>query len=84
MDHAERGRDSAVRADLVREIFIHDCDEDTVAAALGRLTRQSGGAFAQAPRAMRGGASSPPASCAAKIEQALPSSNESARGPAPR
>jgi pimeloyl-ACP methyl ester carboxylesterase len=38
-----------VHADLVRELFLQDCDEATVQQALARLTRQSAAPFAQAP-----------------------------------
>lgn len=39
-----------VHADLVRELFLQDCDEATVREALARLTRQSAMPFAQATR----------------------------------
>jgi pimeloyl-ACP methyl ester carboxylesterase len=39
-----------VQADLIRELFLQDCDEDTTAQALQRLTRQSITPFTQAPR----------------------------------
>jgi pimeloyl-ACP methyl ester carboxylesterase len=39
-----------VRPDLVRELFLQDCDEDTTEQALARLTRQSVSVFTQAPR----------------------------------
>jgi pimeloyl-ACP methyl ester carboxylesterase len=39
-----------VRHDLVRELFLQDCDEATVEQALARLTRQSVTPFTQAPR----------------------------------
>ena len=39
-----------VHADLVRELFLQDCDEATVREALARLTRQSALSFAQPPR----------------------------------
>ena len=39
-----------VHADLVRELFLQDCDEATVREALARLTRQSAMPFAQPPR----------------------------------
>ena len=38
-----------VHADLVRELFLQDCDEATVQQALDRLTRQSAMPFAQPP-----------------------------------
>jgi pimeloyl-ACP methyl ester carboxylesterase len=38
-----------VHPDLVRELFLQDCDEATVQQALDRLTRQSTAAFAQPP-----------------------------------
>jgi len=38
-----------VHADLVRELFLQDCDQATVQQALARLTRQSAAPFAQAP-----------------------------------
>jgi pimeloyl-ACP methyl ester carboxylesterase len=38
-----------VHADLVRELFLQDCDEATVQQALVRLTRQSAMPFAQPP-----------------------------------
>jgi pimeloyl-ACP methyl ester carboxylesterase len=39
-----------VRGDLVRELFLQDCDEVTIEQALARLTRQSVTPFIQAPR----------------------------------
>ena len=36
-----------VHADLIRELFLQDCDEATVREALARLTRQSAMPFAQ-------------------------------------
>jgi pimeloyl-ACP methyl ester carboxylesterase len=39
-----------VRPDLVRELFLQDCDEDTTEQAVDRLTRQSLTPFTQAPR----------------------------------
>jgi pimeloyl-ACP methyl ester carboxylesterase len=39
-----------VRPDLVRELFLQDCDEATIEQALARLTRQSVTPFTQAPR----------------------------------
>jgi pimeloyl-ACP methyl ester carboxylesterase len=38
-----------VHADLVRELFLQDCDDATVQQALDRLTRQSAMPFAQPP-----------------------------------
>lgn len=39
-----------VHADLVRELFLQDCDEVTTQQALHRLTRQSATPFGQPPR----------------------------------
>lgn len=39
-----------VHADLIRELFLQDCDEVTTAQALERLTRQAVTPFMQAPR----------------------------------
>ena len=39
-----------VDPDLIRELFLQDCDELTKAGALGRLTRQALQPFLQAPR----------------------------------
>jgi pimeloyl-ACP methyl ester carboxylesterase len=39
-----------VDADMVREYFMQDCDEETIEAAIARLTRQSLAPFAQPPR----------------------------------
>lgn len=39
-----------VHADLVRDFFLQDCDEDTTRQALARLTRQSGVVFTQTSR----------------------------------
>jgi pimeloyl-ACP methyl ester carboxylesterase len=39
-----------VHADIVRELFLQDCDETTTRQALDRLTRQSAIPFAQPPR----------------------------------
>jgi pimeloyl-ACP methyl ester carboxylesterase len=41
-----------VHAELVRELFLQDCDEPTTAQALARLTRQSVTPFTQPPRAI--------------------------------
>jgi pimeloyl-ACP methyl ester carboxylesterase len=43
-------RTVGVRADLVRELFLQDCDEDTTEQAVARLTRQSLAPFTQPPR----------------------------------
>lgn len=39
-----------VHADIVRELFLQDCDEATQREALERLTRQSAAPFTQPPR----------------------------------
>jgi len=39
-----------VDADMIRELFLQDCDERTTAQAVSRLTRQSLTPFTQAPR----------------------------------
>jgi pimeloyl-ACP methyl ester carboxylesterase len=39
-----------VRADLIREFFLQDCDDATIEQALARLTEQSTTPFVQAPR----------------------------------
>jgi pimeloyl-ACP methyl ester carboxylesterase len=39
-----------VRADLIREFFLQDCDDATIEQALARLTEQSATPFVQAPR----------------------------------
>jgi pimeloyl-ACP methyl ester carboxylesterase len=39
-----------VHADLIRELFLQDCDEGTTTQALERLTRQAVTPFMQAPR----------------------------------
>lgn len=39
-----------VHPELVRELFLHDCDEATAEQALARLTRQSATPFVQPPR----------------------------------
>ncbi len=46
------GDDGTVGADpdMVRELFLQDCDEVTIEQALGRLTRQSLAPFTQPPR----------------------------------
>jgi pimeloyl-ACP methyl ester carboxylesterase len=41
-----------VRPELIRELFLQDCDEATIEQALARLTRQSLIPFTQAPRAI--------------------------------
>ncbi|MCW3003151.1 MAG: hypothetical protein JWQ20_2449 [Conexibacter sp.] len=41
-----------VRPELIRELFLQDCDDDTTEQALARLTRQSVTPFTQAPRAI--------------------------------
>jgi pimeloyl-ACP methyl ester carboxylesterase len=48
MDPSDDGT-AGVHADLVRELFLQDCDETTVQQALDRLTRQSVTPFAQPP-----------------------------------
>lgn len=40
----------SVRAELIREFFLQDCDDATTEQALARLTRQSVTPFVQAPR----------------------------------
>lgn len=42
----------SVRAELVREFFLQDCDDATIEQALERLTRQSVTPFVQPPRAI--------------------------------
>jgi pimeloyl-ACP methyl ester carboxylesterase len=49
MDPSDDGT-VGVQADLVRELFLQDCDDGTAQQALDRLTRQSATPFAQAPR----------------------------------
>jgi pimeloyl-ACP methyl ester carboxylesterase len=49
MDPGEDGT-VGVHADIVRELFLQDCEEATVQQALERLTRQSAMPFAQRPR----------------------------------
>jgi pimeloyl-ACP methyl ester carboxylesterase len=39
-----------VRPELIRELFLQDCDEEATEGALARLTRQSLAPFGQAPR----------------------------------
>jgi pimeloyl-ACP methyl ester carboxylesterase len=39
-----------VHPDLIREVFLQDCDEETTEAAVSRLTRQSIVPFTQPPR----------------------------------
>lgn len=51
LDTSEDGT-IGVRPDLVRELFLHDCDEAAVEGALARLARQSLIAFTQPPRAV--------------------------------
>jgi pimeloyl-ACP methyl ester carboxylesterase len=38
--------------EIVRELFVQDCDDETIDAALDRLTRQSAAPFTQSPRAI--------------------------------
>lgn len=40
----------SVKPDLIRELFLQDCDETTTEEALTRLTRQALTPFTQAPR----------------------------------
>jgi pimeloyl-ACP methyl ester carboxylesterase len=49
MDPGEDGT-VGVHADIVRELFLQDCDETTAQQALARLTRQSVTPFTQPPR----------------------------------
>jgi pimeloyl-ACP methyl ester carboxylesterase len=49
MDPSDDGT-VGVHADLIRELFLQDCDEDTTTQALERLTRQAIVPFTQAPR----------------------------------
>jgi pimeloyl-ACP methyl ester carboxylesterase len=49
MDPGEDGT-VGVHADIVRELFLQDCEEATVRQALERLTRRSAMPFAQRPR----------------------------------
>ena len=49
MDPADDGT-VGVHANIVRELFLQDCDEATVQQALARLTRQSATPFTQPPR----------------------------------
>jgi pimeloyl-ACP methyl ester carboxylesterase len=49
MDPGDNGT-VGVHADIVRELFLQDCDEATAQQALDRLTRQSVTPFAQPPR----------------------------------
>lgn len=39
-----------VHPDPIRELFLQDCDEETIEGALSRLTRQSAAPFTQSPR----------------------------------
>lgn len=51
MDPGDDGTVGVV-PEIVRELFLQDCDDQTVEAALVRLTRQSSAPFAQSPRAI--------------------------------
>ena len=50
MDPRPQDGTMGVKAELVPGAFMHDCDEEAISGALGRLTRQSMAAFGQAPR----------------------------------
>jgi len=52
MDPDPDGGTMGVKAELVPDAFMQDCDEEAVAGALERLTRQPLAVFAQAPRAV--------------------------------
>lgn len=49
--HPEEGT-MGIKAELVPDAFMQDCDEEAVAEALERLTRQPLAAFGQSPRAV--------------------------------
>jgi pimeloyl-ACP methyl ester carboxylesterase len=50
MDPGEEDGTMGIKAELAPDAFMQDCDEETVAGALERLTRQPLAAFGQAPR----------------------------------
>jgi len=52
MDPREEDGTMGIKAELLPEAFMQDCDEAAVAGALERLTRQPLAAFGQAPRAV--------------------------------
>src|SRR5919107_107229 len=52
MDPRPEGGTMGVKAELLAEAFMQDCDEAAVAGALERLTRQPLAVFGQAPRAV--------------------------------
>ena len=50
MDPRREDGTMGIKAELTPEAFMQDCDEEAVAGALERLTRQSLAVFVQAPR----------------------------------
>jgi pimeloyl-ACP methyl ester carboxylesterase len=52
MDPDPEGGTAGVKAELLPDAFMQDCDEEAVAGALRRLTRQPLAVFGQAPRAV--------------------------------
>ena len=52
MDPRPEDGTMGVKAELVPEAFMQDCDEEAIEGALERLTRQSLAAFGQTPRAV--------------------------------
>src|SRR5215204_7323165 len=52
MDPREEDGTMGIKVELLPEAFMQDCDEEAVAGALERLTRQPLAAFAQSPRAV--------------------------------
>jgi pimeloyl-ACP methyl ester carboxylesterase len=52
MDPDPEGGTMGIKAELVPEAFMHDCDGAAVAGALKRLTRQPLAVFGQSPRAV--------------------------------
>jgi pimeloyl-ACP methyl ester carboxylesterase len=71
MDPGEDGT-VGVQADIVRELFLQDCDNATAEQALARLTRQSVTPFTQPPRQVAWQQKPRRTSCAPRTSPSLP------------
>jgi pimeloyl-ACP methyl ester carboxylesterase len=69
-----------LKAELVPEVFMQDCDDEAVEGALERLTRQPLSVFGQAPAPSRGIRNRRPTSCAPRTGVRPPMHSESSRG----
>ncbi len=80
MDPRPEDGTMGVKAELLPEAFMQDCDEAAVAGALERLTRHPWQSSGSPPAPSRGARSPRPTSCAPRTGRRLPRRSGSSRG----